>query len=52
MQDFFYFSKVTKGVHLLNDLKLSFSQDQFMCLMFKIHLDQICEELDEENQHR
>ena len=37
MADWFFFSKVNRGILILNDTKLGFRDDQFMCLMFQIH---------------
>lgn len=52
MQDCFFFSKVSRGVLLLNELQLNAKDEIFMSLLFKIHVDQIQEELDVLNQQR
>jgi len=45
MQDSFFFSKVCRGAMILNDLQIT-KEDLFMTLLFKIHINQIKEELD------
>jgi len=45
LQDSFFFSKVTKGVLLLNDVKLAFKEDLFFCIMFNVNLEAIQEEM-------
>ena len=46
MQDSFFFSRVTPGVLLLNELQLNAKDELFMGLLFKVHTAQVQEELD------
>ena len=41
MTDCFYFSKVTRGALLVNDVEIAFKEEMFTCLMFKIHMQEI-----------
>lgn len=45
MTDCFYFSKVTRGVLLLNDVDISWKDEMFTCLLFKIHMQEIENEI-------
>ena len=46
MQDYFFFSKITKGVMLFNDMTINMKEELYMGLLFKVHVDQIEEELE------
>lgn len=52
MIDCFYFSKVTRGLLLLNEVEINFKDELFTCLMFKIHTQEIQDELNALNQQR
>jgi len=45
MNDCFYFSKVTRGALLLNDVEINWKDELFTCLLFKIHMQEIQDEL-------
>ena len=45
IRDYFFFSNVSRGLMILNNF--SFREEPFILLMFKIHADQITQEMPE-----
>lgn len=52
MQDSFFFSKMSPGALVLNELPISTREELYMTVLFKIHSDQIQEDLDIINKEK
>ena len=51
MKDYFFFSNVTRGILIANDLELGLEKDFYLSTIFKVHDDELTKQHMKESGH-